>query len=84
MGVSFEPALAGWLGIALAALLVACAGMLLRIVALCRHHMERLALLNAEERKLEKRHRVREAKFAKAEAHAAAKAAMLTGRGGLP
>jgi hypothetical protein len=80
VGLNFEPALEGWLGIALAAFLVAGSGMLLRLVALCRHHMERLALLDAEERKLEKRHRIREEKLAKAQAHAAAKAAQLTGR----
>lgn len=80
MGLNIEPAMEGWIGISLAAFLVAGAGMLLRLVALCKHHMERLALLDAEERKLEKLHRAREAKIAKAQAHAAAKAAQLTGR----
>lgn len=79
MGVNLEPAFAGWLGIALAAILVACAGLVLRIVAVCKHHITRLAHLDAEERKLERRHQIREAKLAKAQAAAAAKASLFTG-----
>ena len=52
-GMNIEPALAGWLGIALAAGIVACAGAVLRVVAVCRFHMERLEQLQEEERRLE-------------------------------
>lgn len=52
-GVNIEPALAGWLGIALAAGIVACAGAVLRVVAICRFHMQRLEELQEEERRLE-------------------------------
>lgn len=52
-GLNIEPALAGWLGIALAAGIVACAGAVLRVVAVCRFHIERLEQLREEERRLE-------------------------------
>lgn len=51
--MNIEPALAGWLGIALAAGIVACAGAVLRVVAVCNFHMERLERLQEEERRLE-------------------------------
>lgn len=72
--------MAGWLGIALAAIIVACAGSLLRVLTVCRHHVDRLEFLDAEERRLMKRHQARVDKFVRAEAHAAAKAALLTGQ----
>lgn len=53
MGVNIEPALAGWLGIALAAGIVACAGAVLRVVAVCQFHMARLERLQEDERRLE-------------------------------
>ena len=52
-GMNIEPALAGWLGIALAAGIVACAGAVLRVVAICRFHMDRLEQLQEEERRLD-------------------------------
>lgn len=55
-GVNIEPALAGWLGIALAAGIVACAGAVLRVVAVCRFHIERLERLQEEEHRLESSH----------------------------
>lgn len=79
-GVNLEPAMAGWLGIALAAIVVAGAGALLRVITLCRHHLERLEFLDKEERRLDARHRAHVEKVARAEAHAAAKAALLTGQ----
>lgn len=51
--MNIEPAIAGWLGIALAAGIVACAGAVLRVVAVCRFHIERLEQLREEERRLE-------------------------------
>lgn len=51
--MNIEPALAGWLGIALAAGIVACAGAVLRVVAVCRFHIERLEQLSEEERRLD-------------------------------
>jgi len=53
VGVNIEPAIAGWLGIALAAGIVACAGAVLRVVAVCRFHIERLERLQEDERRLE-------------------------------
>lgn len=80
-GLNIQPALAGWLGIVLAGFIVACSGGLLRVLTVCRHHIGRLEFLNAEERRLLRRHQKHEVELAKAAANAAAKAALLTGKG---
>ena len=50
--MNLESAVAGWIAIALAASVVACAGAVLRMVALCRHHIERLGQIEQEETRL--------------------------------
>lgn len=50
--MNLESAFSGWIAIALAACVVACAGAVLRMVALCRHHIERLGQLEQEETRL--------------------------------
>lgn len=50
--MNLESAVAGWIVIALAAGVVACAGAVLRMVALCKHHMERMGQLEQEENRL--------------------------------
>jgi len=60
--MNLEPAFAGWIAIALAASVVACAGAILRMVALCQHHIERMAHLETEELRL----KIREKRMATA------------------
>ena len=52
VAMNLESAFSGWIAIALAACVVACAGAVLRLVALCRHHIERLGQLEQEETRL--------------------------------